>query len=70
MQRCNQVIVLSKDGQAVSYCQLDCGHDGDHSISNEKLFRCPSSNDGERCGQPIGHFGSHSSGGVVKRIWQ
>jgi hypothetical protein len=68
--RCNATVTLDKKGDRVSYCQLDAGHDGEHSIDNTKLIRCQASNNGEQCSQPIGHFGSHSTAGVVKRIWQ
>ena len=68
--RCNVPITLDNKGDCISYCQLETGHSGEHSIHNATLIRCQASQNGKQCEQPLGHLGSHSTGGVVKTVWQ
>lgn len=66
--RCNERIVLGKYHE--TYCQLETGHEGTHSAENAQRIRCQACDGIDQCTQPAGHFGSHTAGGIVKRLWQ
>jgi len=56
LMRCNAKIQLGHKRRE-SYCQLESGHSGKHSLSD---LRCKAVEDGKRCSQPHGHFGEHT----------
>lgn len=71
--KCNEPVPLPgrrDTNRASTYCQLESGHSGAHAITTKKIIQCAAEKDGKRCEQPLGHFGSHSVGGVVKVSWE
>jgi hypothetical protein len=70
--RCYEKIPIGSSGHAETYCQLNLGHPGKHSIEAVPgEVRCPATSDGRRCSQPAGHFGNHSVvvGAVIEKSW-
>jgi hypothetical protein len=65
--RCLNQIALSKDGRAVTYCQLEFGHTGDHQVTLVTLEskRCQATLESEglqiQCGLPKGHSSRHGN---------